>query len=179
MTAPRPPGDQVKRDQGIRVVCYARVNGAPTDQARLLDLQRERMRRFARERAGWTIVGEFSDVTTRRPASGLPGLRQALAEAGAGACDVFLVDSLDRVSRLTWEFAAAVEKLSSAGVTLPSAAEPFTDGLRTLPTHTCLLPGFTGLVGLVDGVGTVPVLWENGDRLGLIPGIDSREVADA
>jgi DNA invertase Pin-like site-specific DNA recombinase len=56
-------------------------------------------RKFARERAGWTIVGEFSDITTRRSANMLPGLRQAMAEAAAGRCDIVLVDSLDRVSR--------------------------------------------------------------------------------
>lgn len=124
----RPPGHQVERDQCIRVVCYARVNGAPADQARLLALQWERMRRFVLERAGWTIVREFSDITTRRPVGRVPGLRQALAEAVAGACDVFLVDSLDRVSRRICEFTAVVEELNRAGVTLCSAAESSNGG---------------------------------------------------
>lgn len=57
MAVNRPPGDRDGRDQCIRVVCYARVNGTPADQTRLLGLQWERMRRFVRERARWTIVG--------------------------------------------------------------------------------------------------------------------------
>ncbi len=143
MTVHRPPFDHVEGDKCIRVFAYARVNSAPTDQSRLLGLQWERMRRFARERAGWTIVGEFSDVTTRRPTGRLPGLRQALAEACAGGCEVFLVDSLDRLSRLTWEFASVVEELSSAGVTLWSAVESFTDG------NPDSLPPLQALVALV------------------------------
>jgi DNA invertase Pin-like site-specific DNA recombinase len=125
MTVHRLPHDQVQRDQYVRVIGYARVNGAPADQARLLALQWERMRRFIRERAGWTIVGEFSDVTTRRPAGRLPGLRQAVAEAAAAGCDVLLVDSLDRVSRLIHELSTVIEELNRAEVTLRSAAEPF------------------------------------------------------
>ena len=124
----RPPGHQVETDQCIRVIGYARVNGAPADQARLLALQWERMRRLVLEPAGWTIVGELSDITTRRPAGRVPGLRQALAEAVAGACDVFLVDSLDRVSRRICGFTAVVEELNRAGVTLRSAAESSNGG---------------------------------------------------
>lgn len=45
--------------------------------------------------------------------------------------------------------------------------------------HTRLRPGLTGVVTLVDGTGTVHVLWEDGHRLGLIPGIDAWEVVDA
>ncbi len=51
--------------------------------------------------------------------------------------------------------------------------------IRCEDAHTHLLPGITGVVLLVDGAGTVHVLWENGHRLGLIPGIDSWEVVDA
>ena len=142
MAANRPPGDRDGRDQCIRVVCYARVNGTPADQTRLLGRQWERMRQFVRERVRWTIVGEFSDVATRRQAGPPPGLREALAEAVSGG-DVFLVDSLDRVSRMTWEFAAAIEELGSANVMLRSAAEPFTDrNPDDLPTM--LACGWTG-----------------------------------
>jgi len=33
---------------------------------------------------------------------------------------------------------------------------------------SCLLPGATGTVELVDDTGTVHVLWDSGERLGLV-----------
>lgn len=60
----------------------------------------------------------------------LPGLRRAIAEATAGSCDIFLVDSLDRVSRLCCELAAVLDELTRAGVTLRSAAESINGGTR-------------------------------------------------
>jgi hypothetical protein len=47
--------------------------------------------------------------------------------------------------------------------------------------HTWLQPGTGGLVTFVDGLGTVHVAWDDGSRLGLIPGVDQWEVdaADA
>jgi DNA invertase Pin-like site-specific DNA recombinase len=126
MAIRRPPQGRMDREQSIHVNAYGRVNGAPADQPRLLALQWERRRRFALEHPAWTIVGEFSDVATRRSAGKLPKLRKAVAESVAGGCDVFVVDSLDRVSRLTCEFAGVVEELGRAGVTLWSATEPFT-----------------------------------------------------
>jgi hypothetical protein len=47
--------------------------------------------------------------------------------------------------------------------------------------HTRLQPGTRGRVTFVDGLGTVHVAWDDGSRLGLIPGVDQWEVdaADA
>lgn len=47
--------------------------------------------------------------------------------------------------------------------------------------HTRLQPGTMGRVTFVDGLGTVHVAWDDGSRLGLIPGVDQWEVdvADA
>lgn len=42
--------------------------------------------------------------------------------------------------------------------------------------HTRLVPGARGVVALVDGTGTVHVSWDDGARLGLIPGVDQWEV---
>lgn len=39
--------------------------------------------------------------------------------------------------------------------------------------HTTLSPGTLGTVTLVDSLGTVHVHWDNGIRLGLVPGEDS------
>lgn len=47
--------------------------------------------------------------------------------------------------------------------------------LSTSDEHTSLRPGDEGTVTLVDAVGTVHVTWDNGSRLGLIPGEDRWE----
>ena len=44
------------------------------------------------------------------------------------------------------------------------------------PTH--MNPGKTGTVAFVDDLGTVHIDWDNGGRLGLIPGVDRWEVMD-
>ena len=51
--------------------------------------------------------------------------------------------------------------------------------VRCEDPHTRLRPGVTGVVTVVDGAGTLHALWEDGHRLGLIPGIDAWEVVDA
>jgi len=45
--------------------------------------------------------------------------------------------------------------------------------------HTRLRPGARGVVTLVDGLGTLHVSWDDGARLGLIPGVDQWELDDA
>jgi hypothetical protein len=42
--------------------------------------------------------------------------------------------------------------------------------------YTQLKPGTRGVITLVDGLGTVHVAWDDGSRLGLIPGVDLWEV---
>ena len=42
--------------------------------------------------------------------------------------------------------------------------------------YTQLEPGTQGIITLVDGLGTVHVAWDDGSRLGLIPGVDRWEV---
>jgi hypothetical protein len=39
--------------------------------------------------------------------------------------------------------------------------------------HTALSPGALGTVTLVDSLGTIHVQWDNGIKLGLVPGEDS------
>jgi hypothetical protein len=94
MAVHRPRHDPVEYPQPVRVIACARMNRPPEDPARTLALQWKRIRRFVREQPGWTLVGEFSDTTARRSADMLPGLRQAMTEATAGGCDMFLVDPL-------------------------------------------------------------------------------------
>jgi uncharacterized protein DUF4314 len=44
--------------------------------------------------------------------------------------------------------------------------------VRTSDPYTNLKPGAYGTVSLVDGLGTVHVDWDNGSKLGMIPGED-------
>lgn len=48
-------------------------------------------------------------------------------------------------------------------------------------TDTCtyLPPGLTGTVSFVDDADTLHVDWDNGSKLGLIPGLDRWETLDA
>jgi hypothetical protein len=50
--------------------------------------------------------------------------------------------------------------------------------IRTSDEHTRLRPGAEGTVSLVDGTGTVHVRWDDGSRLGLIPGEDQWQEID-
>jgi uncharacterized protein DUF4314 len=45
--------------------------------------------------------------------------------------------------------------------------------------HTRLKPGTRGIVTFVDGLDTVHVAWDDGSRLGLIPGVDQWELDTA
>lgn len=48
--------------------------------------------------------------------------------------------------------------------------------IRCTDPHTRLEPGAEGTIGFIDGLGTVHVNWDNGVRLGLIPGEDDWEL---
>ena len=50
--------------------------------------------------------------------------------------------------------------------------------IRCDDPHTRLQPGTRGIVKGVDGLGTVHVAWDDGSRLGLIPGVDQWEIDD-
>ena len=59
--------------------------------------------------------------------------------------------------------------------------EPIRPGTRikliaTSDEHTHLTSGARGTVDLVDGLGTIHVTWDDGTKLGLVPGIDFYEV---
>jgi len=44
--------------------------------------------------------------------------------------------------------------------------------ISTTDDYTKLEPGSIGIVNFIDDNGTVFINWENGSRLGLIPGVD-------
>lgn len=45
--------------------------------------------------------------------------------------------------------------------------------IRCTDLHTRLAPGTEGTVSMVDSLGTVHVRWDDGSRLGLVPGEDA------
>ncbi|NBT30058.1 MAG: DUF4314 domain-containing protein [Gammaproteobacteria bacterium] len=45
--------------------------------------------------------------------------------------------------------------------------------IRCNDQYSNLPSGTTGTVDFIDGMGTIHVKWDNGSRLGLIPGEDS------
>jgi hypothetical protein len=47
--------------------------------------------------------------------------------------------------------------------------------VSTTDPYTLLKPGETGIINYIDDYGTIHVCWENGSRLGLIPGEDKWE----
>ena len=48
--------------------------------------------------------------------------------------------------------------------------------LKLYDTYLQLPPGTTGTVSFIDSVGTIHVKWDNGIKLGLLPGIDKYEL---
>lgn len=48
--------------------------------------------------------------------------------------------------------------------------------IYTNDSWTKLVPGDQGIINFIDDTGTVFVTWDNGSRLGLIPGIDRWKV---
>lgn len=50
--------------------------------------------------------------------------------------------------------------------------------VSTTDPYTSLKPGDKGTVGFVDDLGTIHVTWDNGSRLGLLPGVDQFKILD-
>lgn len=48
--------------------------------------------------------------------------------------------------------------------------------MRFMDDPSAVPVGTLGVVRLVDDMGTVHTIWENGRRLGFIPGVDSVEI---
>jgi hypothetical protein len=50
--------------------------------------------------------------------------------------------------------------------------------VSTTDPYTSLKPGDKGTVDFVDDIGTVHVTWDNGSKLGLVPGEDQFKILD-
>ena len=50
--------------------------------------------------------------------------------------------------------------------------------LSTTDPYTTLKPGDKGTIEFVDDLGTVHISWDNGSKLGLVPGEDQFKILD-
>jgi hypothetical protein len=48
--------------------------------------------------------------------------------------------------------------------------------VSTTDQYTKLVPGDEGIINFIDDYGTIHICWDNGSRLGLIPGEDKWEL---
>src|SRR5215211_5321920 len=95
----------------MRAAIYAR---SATDNPDALRRQEERCRTHAAEH-GWTIAGIWTEVGSGLAAN-LPGLAGLVDAGEAGAVDVVLATSPERISRDPRRMQAVVERLGNAGV---------------------------------------------------------------
>jgi site-specific DNA recombinase len=120
----------------MRVAIYARYSSDMQREASIED-QVEVCRRYA-DTNGWRIVDVFSDRAISGANSNRPGY-MAMQEAGrAGAFDVILAESLDRLSRRVADVAALHDELTFNRVALHTVATG---------EVTALLAGVIGAVG--------------------------------
>ena len=120
----------------MRVAIYARYSSDMQREASIED-QVEICRRYA-DTHGWRIVDVFSDRAISGANSNRPGY-MAMQEAGrAGAFDVILAESLDRLSRRVADVAALHDELTFNRVALHTVATG---------EVTALLAGVIGAVG--------------------------------
>ena len=50
--------------------------------------------------------------------------------------------------------------------------------ISTSDPYTTLKPGDGGTVDFVDDIGTIHISWDNGSKLGLVPGEDRFKILD-
>jgi DNA invertase Pin-like site-specific DNA recombinase len=101
-----------------RVAFYARVS--TTDQT--AENQLRALREHA-ERAGWTIVAEFTDHAVSGTREKRPGLDALLADARRRRFDLIAVAALDRLGRNLRHLVTLLDELQHLGVGLVSLRE--------------------------------------------------------
>src|SRR5512134_2379246 len=102
----------------IRVALYARVS--TTDQT--AENQLRALREHA-ERAGWTIIKEFTDHAVSGAREKRPGLNALLADARRRKFDLIAVAALDRLGRNLRHLVTLLDELQHLNVGLVSLRE--------------------------------------------------------
>jgi DNA invertase Pin-like site-specific DNA recombinase len=104
--------------KGTRVALYARVS--TTEQT--AENQLRALREHA-ERAGWTIVAEFTDHAVSGTRERRPGLDALMADARRRRFDLIAVAALDRLGRNLRHLVTLLDELQHLGVGLVSLRE--------------------------------------------------------
>ncbi len=162
-----------------RALLYARVSTA--DKGQDYAAQLHELRAVAKHR-GWTVVGEFWDVTSGAKAQ-RPGLTQALASAHRGAVDIFAAVAVDRIARSVRNLLDLVDELESCNVRLACTREGATD--TTTPQGRAFLQTRAIFAELERGLARervregLAVRRARGVRLGRPRTLDYRQLARA
>ena len=122
----------------MRAALYYRRSSEMQADNFSLDAQQRACREYCQSH-GWTVAGEYiDDARSERSAdlSKRPEFSRMLEDAEAGACDVIVVQKLDRFSRNLIVTMTTLERLSGAGVGFVSISEQMD---FTTPTGRMLL----------------------------------------
>ena len=107
--------------QTVRAGAYARYSSDSQRDASIND--QVRICRAEIERHGWDLVQVYTDAALSGASAFRPGYQKLLQDATAGALDVVVAESLDRLSRDLADVATLYKHLSFLGVRLWTVAE--------------------------------------------------------
>jgi DNA invertase Pin-like site-specific DNA recombinase len=114
----------------MRVATYARFSSELQDRRSISD-QLAALKDYAARQPGWTIVEEFTDAAISGASmKNRPGVQQMLATAKAGAFDIVLTESMDRLSRDLADTAQLHKELTFLGVPIVTLADGQMDKTR-------------------------------------------------
>jgi DNA invertase Pin-like site-specific DNA recombinase len=109
------------KSQTLRAGIYARYSSNNQSAASIDD--QVRICRAEIERNGWGLVEVYTDPALSGASTFRPGYQKLLLDASAGALDVLVAESLDRLSRDLADVATLYKHLSFSGVPLWTVAE--------------------------------------------------------
>lgn len=112
------PKDQPSSATRTRVAFYARVSTSDQTAENQLRALREHA-----DRAGWTIVADFTDHAVSGTREKRPGLDALMAEARRRKFDLIAVAALDRLGRNLRHLVTLLDELQHLGVGLVSLRE--------------------------------------------------------
>jgi site-specific DNA recombinase len=105
----------------VRAGAYARYSSDNQSQASIDD--QVRICRAEIERHGWELTQAYTDAAISGASTFRPDYQELLLDASAGAIDVVVAESLDRLSRDLADVATLYKHLSFLGVRLWTVAE--------------------------------------------------------